>query len=51
MSGLFVGELALPKFFSFLRKNSDAKTPTIDFSKVPQGRGKEEEMYGPFVRR
>ena len=49
MVGNVVGELPVVEFIEFLPMVRDAKTPTVDFSKVPQRR--KEKMYGPFVRR
>ncbi|KAI0693661.1 hypothetical protein BC835DRAFT_1352953 [Cytidiella melzeri] len=49
MTGHFVGEIPLNVFVDLLRPALDSPTPNVDFSEVPQGRGKEGSMYLPFM--
>ncbi|KAI0693649.1 hypothetical protein BC835DRAFT_1352879 [Cytidiella melzeri] len=49
MTGHFVGEIPLNVFVDLLRPAVDSPTPNVDFSEVPQGRGKEGSMYLPFM--
>lgn len=50
VAGNFAGECEASKFLNYLPKVKGRRTPSIDFSGVPYGKGEETNMYEPFVR-
>lgn len=50
MTGLIVGEVPPMEIIKFLPEVKDAATPYVDFKAVTEGKGKENDMYKPFVR-